>query len=1089
MSHEDVALELPEVPPQRAANPPATEPGAAELHPRLQAQLAEASGEGPLRLARLLGLISAHYEQFDAERRGTVRSMQMLADEARTFGAGLAGGDPGHLQAVLDHIQDVVITVGVDGTIKLFNPTGERLFGYSEAEVLGRPITDLLPDLTCAAAIEPALSALALAAEAGAPESRARELSARHKGGQRFIAELVASRVRIEQREVYVLCLRDTSARARAEKLTLGERDVFERLAADAPLAQVLGAIAALVESIDSSFIVAIGRLDAQGQCFAEVLGERLPARWRAIEQGMPIDMRNGSSAAAVYLGRQVLVGDVARDPFWQRRRELAAELGFCASWAVPIQAAKGRMLGAVTVYRSISGVPQAEDLTLLVHAAQLAGIAIERHEHVAALRASEIKFRSLYERVLDGVYQCDLDGRLREVNPAFLKMLGYAGSAQLHALGGIGALYRDRLQRVQLERALQEQGVVHNAEVVLNRADGSSVVALESARLLSDAEGRLVGYEGTLTDITARKGAEQAMFAEKERALVTLQSIGDAVITTDRDGLIDYMNPVAERLSGWQCAAARGERLEAVVRLLDEVSDSELEHPLARCLREGQVVHSAEHGMLVSRQGQEIAIHESAAPIRDRSGEIVGAVVVIRDVTKERRLKRALAYQASHDALTGLINRRELDNRHTDALRSAHEQQAVHALLYMDLDQFKLVNDVCGHSAGDRLLRDVTGLLQAQVRGGDTIARLGGDEFGILMQNCTMEQAAHVAQSIRQSVHEFRFHWDEHTCRVGVSIGVVQISAGSQNVATLLSAADIACYAAKEAGRNRVHCYDPQQDDGRQRDLYWVARVTRALEHDRLELFFQPMVPLAGERGARPACHELLVRLRDDDGELVLPRHFIPAAERYNVVCAIDRWVLQNALQVLRESASAAAPELLLALNLSGPSLGDRAFLEYLLAQLEGSSLGRGLCFELSEAALLRNMAEALAFMRELKPHGCRFAIAEFGSDLSSFRYLRSLSMDYLKLDGQLVGRVTSDLVDRCLIEAIARAAGALGIATVAEKVESAAVFAELQRLGVQLAQGHFIGPPEPIALLQMPPAPAPAADTAPARLAGGVR
>ena len=299
-----------------------------------------------------------------------------------------------------------------------------------------------------------------------------------------------------------------------------------------------------------------------------------------------------------------------------------------------------------------------------MVHAARLAGIAIERRRGEEALRASEAKFRRLYERVLEGVYQCAPDGRVLEVNPAFVKMLGYGSAEEIYALPGIAMLYRNPAERAEFERALERHGEIHNAEFVLRCRDGSQVVVLESARVVRDDERRIVAYEGTIANITARKRAEQAMFAEKERAQVTLQSIGDAVITTDREGRIDYMNPVAEQLSGWRSEEARGEKLGTVLRLLDQLTHRELENPLVRCLREGQLVHFAEHSVLQNRLGQEIEIEDSAAPIRDRNGEIVGAVVVFRDVTKERRLKRALSYQASHDALTGLINRREFDNR-----------------------------------------------------------------------------------------------------------------------------------------------------------------------------------------------------------------------------------------------------------------------------------------------------------------------------------------------------------------------------------------------------------------------------------------
>jgi len=863
------------------------------------------------------------------------------------------------------------------------------------------------------------------------------------------------------------------------EHVTAAERDIFERIAADAPLSVVLGSIIALVESLGPDLWVGIARVDAATQRFVEMLGERVPAGWRQIEQSMPIDLRNGSSAAAVYLGRPVLVADIAADPFWQRHRAQAQAQGIRAAWALPITAARGRILGALTVYRAVQGAPGALELSLLTHAAQIAGIAIERHAAAAALRESEARYRSLYERVPDGVYLCGADGRLKAVNPAFVRMLGYHEAAELYALPGIANLYRDGTRRAAIEQELAGGGAIHNVETLMQRADGGSIVVLESAWVIRAADGQVEGYEGTLSDISARKSAEQAMFAEKERAQVTLQSIGDAVITTDRDGRIDYMNPVAERLTGWQSEAARGARLPTVMRLHDERADGEaghnLDHPLWRALTEGQVVHSADFSMLVNRQGQEIAIQDSAAPIRDRAGQIVGAVVVFRDVTKERRLKRALSYQASHDALTGLINRRELDNRLAEALRSAHEQQVTHALLYMDLDQFKRVNDACGHGAGDRLLRDITGLLQGHVRAGDTIARLGGDEFGILMQRCTAEQATTIAEGIRQAIQDYRFLWDKHTSRIGVSIGVVEINADSQNIATLLSAADIACYAAKEAGRNRVHRYDSHLDAGRQRDLYWVGRLTRALEQGRLELFCQPIVPMGARVRGQPPLYEVLTRLRDDDGELVLPRHFIPAAERYNVVSAIDRWALESALAVMRERPSAAGgasltatpPAFQLALNLSGMSFGDRDFLEFVLARID-PVVARALCFEISESAVLKSMTEAVEFMQELRQRGCRFALADFGGDLSSFRYLRTLPVDYLKLHDRCTSRVLSDPLDRCLVEAVSRASRALGIATVAEKVESAAVFAELQRLEVQYAQGMFIAPPEPIALLQ---------------------
>jgi diguanylate cyclase (GGDEF)-like protein/PAS domain S-box-containing protein len=1153
-----------------------------ELHPRLRAQI-QAAGDSRS-LTALLPLINTYYQQVEEERRGFVRSMQLLADEARSSADGAGAAEASQLRAILDHIRDVVITVDDEGAVRMINPTGEEVFGFARAELVGQPVTCLLPDLGVHGSARAGLRALAAPSGGQGARQPLCEMRARRKNGEDFAAEIVASSVQIARREVHIICLRDLteryateralrdsearyrtlvesapevivvidartgrcvdandnalgffaveraqlatleldalcagsgappvadgprvfewvyrapggreiatevrlmplpgseglvrasitdiSARKRAETVTSGERDVFERIAADAPLAEVLASIAALVESVNSSYVAAISRLAADGQGFAEVVGPRLPPRMRAVEERTPIDMRSGSSAAAVYLGRAVLAADVATDPFWERRRELAAESGFRSAWSVPIHAAAGRLLGAFSVYSPAGGLPPPGDLELIAHAARLAGVAIERRRAEEALRASEARFRGLYESVLEGVYQCAPDGRILAANPAFVKMLGYASAEEMYALPSVSMLYWNPAERPSFERRLDAEGEIHNAEVWLRRRDGQLVVVLESARVLRDEERCVVAYEGTVADITARKRAEQAVFAEKERLQVTLQSIGDAVITTDSEGRIDYLNPVAEELSGWSNGEARGLAIQSVLRLLDESTRREVENPLLRCLRDGSVVNFGEQSVLVSRQGQEIAIQDSAAPIRDRAGNVVGAVVVFRDVTKERRLKRALSYQASHDALTGLINRHEFDNRLEAAVASARAGAGPHALLYVDLDQFKVVNDTCGHTAGDRLLREVTGLLQQHVRAGDTIARLGGDEFGILIENCTAERAGRIADNIRLAVREFRFFWEGSATSIGASIGVVEISSDSESVASLLSAADIACYAAKDAGRNRVHLYDSGEASGRHREMYWVSRVTRAVDEDRLELFYQTIAPTSAATPRLPPFHELLVRLRGDDGRLVLPGEFIPAAERYNVVAAIDRWVVDRAVRLLRSRAAPdGEPPFLLALNLSGTSLSDRAFLDFVLGLVEEPHVARGLCFEITETAVITSLSQAIYFMHELKKRGCRFALDDFGSGLSSFHYLKTLPVDFLKIDGQFSGNVLGDPVDRSMVEAISRIGAALGIASVAEKVESAEVFRLLPQLGVHFGQGYFLARPAPVAGLE---------------------
>jgi diguanylate cyclase (GGDEF)-like protein/PAS domain S-box-containing protein len=764
-------------------------------------------------------------------------------------------------------------------------------------------------------------------------------------------------------------------------------------------------------------------------------------------------------------LGRQVLVEDLGKDPFWRERREIALAAGLRAAWSTPIKTASGKILGALGVYRTEVGLPSTREAEIMAHAAQLAGIAIERRLAEEALRSSEAKFRGLFEAIAEGVYQSARDGRLVSVNPAFVTLLGYSSAQEMYALASVTSLYWNPDDRAEFCRRVESEGEIRSNELCMRRRDGEQLVVLENSRTLRDAAGRIIGYEGTIADITERKRAEQAVFAEKERAQVTLASIGDAVISTDADGRIDYLNAVAENLTAWSIDEARGRPIADVLNLINEMTREPVENPLLRALGRRDSASPVDHSVLITRAGQEVAIQESATPICDRHGEVIGAVTVFHDVTKERRLKRALSYQASHDALTGLINRREFDTRLQSAVLSAQTGAASHALLYLDLDQFKVVNDTCGHQAGDRLLRDVTGLLQTRVRASDTLARLGGDEFGMLLESCTLEQATRIAENVRQSLHDYRFVWGTSTLSVGASVGVVEIKSDTETVASVMSAADIACYAAKEGGRNRIHVYEAGGVSNRHREMHWVARVTRAVEENRLELFFQPIVAIGSQ--APPSFHELTVRLRGDDGQLVPPSEFIPAAERYNVMSVIDRWVVLQAVDLLRARQRSGEPLPTLAVNLSGTSLNEQSFLDFTLQNVADAKIAAALCFEITETAAVTNLTDAIHFMRELQARGCRFALDDFGSGISSFLYLKTLPVDFLKIDGRFISHIADDPVDRSMVEAICKVGKALGIATVAESVETAAVLVELERLGVDFVQGYYLARPRPLAEL----------------------
>ena len=1169
------------------ADPRPLSEGDPELHPQLRTQLRELqlrTGSAQPDIGLLLRVINDHYLAIDSERRGIVESMRLMADEARALARLEREQSSEHLQVILDHIKDVVLTVDEEGVISTFNPTGERVFGYAAAEVVGQRIDLLIPKLADdGETIPQALQRFAAAAGDTALDLGAREVWARRQGGNPFPAEMAVSQAPLSRREMFVLCLRDVterreseqairesaaryrllvdhapeaivvldvdsgrfvdandnaqkffglerarllavgplelsppqqpdgapseqraaayiqqaldgavpafewahydgarnevicevrlvrlpsgnrrlvrgsiadiSERKRTERMALAERKVFEQITRNAPLPEVLASITRFIESAGVGTVSSVSVLADDRQAFAYMVAPQLPEVLRTALEQARVHIRNGSCAAAVYLERQVLVADIATDPFWSEASEAALRAGLRAAWSTPIKAAAGHVLGALGFYRAAVGLPTAAESQLMSRAAQLAGIAIERHIAEEALRGSEAKFRGLFESIAEGVYQSGRDGRLLSVNPAFVKMLGYSSAEQLYALPSAAALYWNPADRAEFARRVDAAGEIRAAEFLMRTRDGEQLVVLDSARAVRDSNGRITGYDGTIANITERKRAEQAIFAEKERAQVTLQSIGDAVISTDAEGRIEYINPVAEGLTAWTLAEARGQPIGAVLRLVNELTRESIENSLTGALGRSEHGGSADHAVLITRAGNEVAIQESAAPICDRAGQVIGAVVVFHDVTRERRLKRALSWQASHDALTGLINRREFDNR-------------LHAaLLYIDLDQFKLVNDTCGHPAGDRLLRDVTGLLQIRVRSSDTIARLGGDEFGILLEGCTLEQATRIAEGVRQAIRDFRFVWGASTLSVGASIGIVPMSADTQNVANVMSAADIACYAAKDAGRNRIHVYEADGVSHRHREMHWVSRVTRAAEDNRLELYFQPIVPLNGD-GGRP-FHELTVRLRDAEGSLVPPSEFIPAAERYNVMSVIDRWVMGQAIALLIERRERGVPLPLVAVNLSGTSLNEQSFVDFVLQSVAEPAIARALCFEITETTAVTSLANARYLMSELKGRGCRFALDDFGSGVSSFVYLKTLPVDFLKIDGQFISHITQDPVNRSMVEAISKVGRALGIATVAECVESAAVLAELRRIGVDFAQGFHLAPPLPIAQL----------------------
>ena len=621
----------------------------------------------------------------------------------------------------------------------------------------------------------------------------------------------------------------------------------------------------------------------------------------------------------------------------------------------------------------------------------------------------------------------------------------------------------RDALLRA-LQDAVDAPGGGH-VDHRVRLAGGAARWLSAEARVLCDEHGRPQRTLGLIRDITGAVARERVADERERMAEVTLDCIGDGVITTDAHGATRYMNRAAERLTAWTRERAAGRDIGEVLPLVDEADGRPLEHTVYKCLLKREAVGLPARAMLVTRDGRRIAVEDTTAPIRLAGGEMLGAVAVFRDVTHQRALSSQLSWHATHDVLTGLCNRREFEQHVAHALHVSKQDEHTHALLYIDLDRFKLVNDSAGHAAGDALLQILANLLQQKMRESDVLARLGGDELGVLLGYCQLDQARLIAEEIRQLVKEFRFVWDEHSFEIGASIGMVEVSADSRSVSDLLNAADEACYMAKDEGRNRIHVYS--EGDAtlvrRHSEMMWVPRLNDAIQQDGFELYAMPIAALQGNGGTH---EEILLRLKDDAGAVIRPDRFIPAAERYHMMPTLDRWVIRAVCRHIAgqdQGATAAghgAAPPMFSVNLSGPSMNDDTLHQFIIDQFLDNGVDPArICFEITETAAIRNLPKAQDLMSRLKLLGCRFSLDDFGSGLSSFGYLKALPVDFLKIDGSFIRGIAQNPVHRAMVEAIHKVGRVIGIQTIAEFVEDTATLDVVNNIGIDYAQGYAVG------------------------------
>ncbi|MCW8887594.1 MAG: EAL domain-containing protein [Gammaproteobacteria bacterium] len=688
-----------------------------------------------------------------------------------------------------------------------------------------------------------------------------------------------------------------------------------------------------------------------------------------------------------------------------------------------------------------------------------------ERQNAEAKIVASEKELNRILQDMMDTYFRVDRGGRIIRISQSVRQLLGLSED-QLIGLP-LSSIFSDDGQYKKVGDALSDHfGMVENLEVKLKHQQEMNVWVSINAHYFKDKNGEIDGFEGIARDITESRLAAEELYQEKERLRVTLGSIGDAVITTNTSCEVEYINPVGEEMTGWRVEDAHGKPLQEVLNLYEDDNVSRVQLPFKKWIKEGESAALPEPAMLVSRQKKSSVIELNGAPIFDSKNRVIGTVLVFHDVTKLRTLAMQLAYQATHDSLTGLVNRLEFDNLAEQALESAKNDGINNVLCFIDLDHFKAVNDTSGHQAGDELLKQVTDLMKSKLRKADTLGRLGGDEFGLLLNGCDVESGREIAQEICDAVDQYRLEWSGNSHRVGTSIGLVPIDQRAESLTEIFRAADSACYVAKEEGRNRVHVlsHDDEMVAEQHGKTQWLQRIQHALESDLFELHSQPITSIDG-KGGEGKHIELLIRMidKEDTSKLIPPGAFIPAAERYHLMPEIDRWVIRNAFMQLVDPDERGKNISSCAINLSGQSLSDDTLYPYIMAMFKQSGVSpRKICFEITESAVVSNIEMAKEFIQKLRKIGCRFALDDFGSGFSSFEYLKHLPVDYIKLDGSMINDIANNSTSLAMVKAINYISHVMGMKSIAEFVEDEETVAALKSVNINYAQGYFLGKPD---------------------------
>jgi diguanylate cyclase (GGDEF)-like protein/PAS domain S-box-containing protein len=688
--------------------------------------------------------------------------------------------------------------------------------------------------------------------------------------------------------------------------------------------------------------------------------------------------------------------------------------------------------------------------------------------------RGARIQDREqLFQRLVETVHDAVLVHR-KQILFANSRFLALLGASSIEVIGKslttfVGGEYVELVEN-NLRRRLAGEPAAERYEAELIGPKGQVTrVELSSTVIESGGEAALL-----ITAIEMLPAASQDKPAAKPRAMVTLDAMGESVITVDVEGHIDYVNQAAELLLGQQFDQVVGKAFTDVAALVDETDRHSLGDPVRKSLTTGGRVTMGRRAVLVPANGSaERSVEISVTPLRYESNEVAGVVLVLHDTSELRGLTRQMTYQASHDALTGLVNRREFERRLQEAADSAQTSDTGHALCYLDLDRFKVVNDTCGHTAGDNMLREVAALIKDAVRDSDTVGRIGGDEFALLLVGCPLEKARQIADDVVRSVNDYRFVWKDKIFNVGVSIGLVEIGRDSGTIEDILNSADSACYVAKKQGGLHVHVYSAREEASARHsgEIHWLQKLQGALRDNRFELFYQPIVHARAGGVSGPAL-EVFVRLEPDLAQpSVAPVEFIRAAERYRLMPLVDRWVVQAVLSALGRGGLRLPTGRSVAINIAGQTLADTGFLEFVVECFDHTGANPAdICFEVTESSVVANLDHARRFIEVLHGMGCEFAVDDFGSGLSSFATLRTLPMDYLKIDGSFIKNLAVDTVNQAMVTAMIELSRSLKFRIVAEQVEDQQSLDTVSSMGIDFVQGYVIGRPQRLSMVPHP-------------------